>query len=194
MSHLVESWIRQAPGVDQVARFFAEASDPWEYLHLGCAPLAFGAGSHRAFAEYFQGTSRVLVRSLSEICAWLAGCECLPDHALFFQDDFWQHPLTFEQIRKGDCEDHALWAWRKLAEIGIPARFAAGRWRGIAHAWVVLEDGAGPRLLETTAKAEPLIRDLAGPVRTEYCPALSVDHTFRTFVHAGYPIFARSRC
>jgi len=193
MSHLVESWIRQAPGVDRIARFFAEASDPWECLHLACAPLAFGAGSHRAFAEYFQGTSRILVRSLSEICAWLAGCECLPDHALFFQDDFWQHPLTFEQIRKGDCEDHALWAWRKLAEIGIPARFAAGRWKGIPHAWVVLEDPKHPCVLESTAKTDPLIRPLDPSTRSEYCPALSVDHGFRTFVHAGYPLFGQAQ-
>jgi hypothetical protein len=189
MPRRVESWIHKTSGLEQLAEFFASARDPWTRLHLTCAPLAFGAGSTRSFAEYFQGVSRVPARSLPEICEWLRGCECLTDAALFFQEDFWQHPLTFEQIRKGDCEDHALWAWRKLGEIGIPARLTAGRWRGVAHAWILLDQADGEKLLETTAKSDPMIRPVDATTRDEYHPALSVDHGFRTFVHAGYTRF-----
>lgn len=193
MPRLVESWIQGAPRVDQLAAFFAHRDDPWDRLHLECAPLAFGAGSHRSFADYFQGASRVVARSLEEVCAWLLACEFHSDQTLFLQDDFWQHPLTFEQLRKGDCEDHALWAWRKLAELQIPARFTAGCWRGVAHAWVLLDHPTGVQVFETTAKSEIMVRPLDTTTRAEYCPALSVDHRFRTYVHAGYPFFCTHR-
>lgn len=175
--------------MERLAEFFAGSEDPWARLHLECAPLAFGAGSTRSFSDYFRGVSRVPASSLRDVCDWLLGCECLTDEALFLQEDFWQHPLTFEQLRKGDCEDHALWAWRKLGEIGIAARLTAGRWRGVAHAWILLEQPDGERLFETTSKTLPMVRSLDQMTRAEYCPALSVDHRFRTYVHAGYPIF-----
>lgn len=189
MPRRVESWVQAASGMERLADFFAGTADPWARLHLDCAPLAFGAGSTRSFSDYFRGVSRVAAASLDDVCSWLRGCECLSDEALFLQEDFWQHPLTFEQLRKGDCEDHALWAWRKLAELRIPARLTAGRWRGTAHAWVLLESSHGDQLFETTAKTSPMIRPLDGTTRAEYCPALGVDHGFRTFVHAGYPAF-----
>lgn len=191
MSRLIESWVRGTSPAARVASFLEQESDPWECMHLECAPPAFGAGSTRSFTEYFSGTSRIAVASLDDLCAWLRGCECLSDQTLFLQEDFWQHPLTFEQIRKGDCEDHALWAWRKLAEMGIPARFTAGRWKGIAHAWIGLELDGNPHLLETTRKTDPMLRRVDGEVRAEYCPALSVDQALRTYVHAGYPQFAQ---
>jgi predicted transglutaminase-like cysteine proteinase len=34
-----------------------------------------------------------------------------------------EHPGAFERRRRGDCEDFALWAWRKLAEVGVDAEF-----------------------------------------------------------------------
>lgn len=189
MSRRAQCWVQNASGVERLAEFFTTTPDPWVRLHLPCAPPVFGAGSTRSFSDYFQGSSRVKAMSLDEVCDWLRGCECLTDQALFFQEDFWQHPLTFEQIRKGDCEDHALWAWRKLAEIGIPARLTAGRWRGVAHAWVLLDYPQSELLLETTAKTEPMIRQVDATTRAEYCPALGVDHRFLTYVHAGYPKF-----
>lgn len=189
MPRLLESWGPGPFGADQLAVFFEPGRDPWDRIPLACGPNTFGAGSTRCFTEYFQGTSRVTVRSLDEVATWLQACECLTDRALFSLDDHWLHPLTFEELRKGDCEDHALWAWRKLAEIGHPARFAAGRWNGVAHAWVLLDGPEGVRLFETTAKASPMIHPLDAAIRTAYCPALSIDHGMRTFVHAGYPRF-----
>src|SRR6185436_7297823 len=88
---------------------------------------AFGPGSRREFAQYFQGESHVRVESIDEIVEWLLNCQYMTDAILFNERDFWQHPNTFEQLRRGDCEDFALWAWRKLADIGIDAEFCVGR-------------------------------------------------------------------
>lgn len=189
MTRWVDSWVHGAHGVERLAAFFEACTDPWDRLPLACAPNAFGVGSTRSFADYFQGTSQVTARSLEEICAWLQGCECRSDHALFRQEDHWLHPLAFERLRQGDCEDHALWAWRKLAEIGMPARFTAGRWEGVAHAWLVLDQTDGTRIFETTAKSRAMLLPFDPETRAAYCPALSIDHALRTYVHAGYPRF-----
>jgi hypothetical protein len=45
---------------------------------------------------------------------------------LFGEADFWQHPSTFERLRTGDCEDFAVWAWRKLIELGYDVDLVAG--------------------------------------------------------------------
>ena len=74
----------------------------------------FGAGSRRPFAHYLNGDSRVRVHSIDDICRWLQQCQYVSDSDQFKQRDVWQHPGEFETRKKGDCEDHALWAWRKL--------------------------------------------------------------------------------
>ena len=78
---------------------------------------AFGPGSRCDFAHYFEGESHVPVASIDDIVRWLTSCEYDTDIALFHEQDVWQHPADFEQLRRGDCEDFALWAWGKLAEI-----------------------------------------------------------------------------
>ena len=88
---------------------------------------AFGPGSQRPFAEYFEGESSVRVGSIDGIVAWLQTCEYVTDLELFHKRDVWLHPGAFERLKRGDCEDFALWAWRKLAEIGIDAEFCVGR-------------------------------------------------------------------
>jgi Bacterial transglutaminase-like cysteine proteinase BTLCP len=62
----------------------------------------------------------------------------------FGKDDYWQPPEQFEQRKKGDCEDFALWTWRQLVSMGYDARFLAGRSGryGKGHAWVeYFQDG-----------------------------------------------------
>ena len=99
----------------------------WERLPIRVPASAFGPGSQRPFAQYFEGASGVRVQSIDDIVAWLQTCEYVTDSELFQARDFWQHPGAFEGRRRGDCEDFALWAWRKLAEIGIDAEFCVGR-------------------------------------------------------------------
>src|SRR5690348_3236184 len=81
---------------------------------------------HRSTARDPVTTSGGTSRSVHGLCQrhcgdlrMAADCEYVRDPV--HERDFWQHPKTFEQLRKGDCEDHALWAWRKLTELGISA-------------------------------------------------------------------------
>ena len=163
-------------------------------------PQIFGPGSFRRFRWYFEGESPVRSRTLDDVCEWLGECEYLPDDQLFNEADFWQHPRTFEHLRKGDCEDHALWAWRKLIELGHPAEFFVGQWleRGgdhrARHAWVVFEHNGERCLLEavTKDKGDLMIRPLLD-VRGQYAPHFSVDATFTMPSHAGYLLYLKER-
>lgn len=174
--------------------------DPWEPVtSFLVRPQIFGPGSLRQFPWYFEGDSTVAVRSVDDVCHWLTECEYVSDPLLFNESDFWQHPRTFEHLRKGDCEDHALWAWRKLVELGHRADMFVGQWLGSAshgqgrHAWVVFEKGGELFLLEPVAKdGTPAVR-LLREVRDEYVPHFSVDSTFRMRSHAGYLLCLRDR-
>jgi len=153
---------------------------------------AFGPGSRQEFALYFEGESSVRVHSIDEIAAWLSQCEYVTDTDLFDKRDFWQHPTVFEQLRRGDCEDFALWAWRKLAEIGIEAEFFVGRVvvngeldRDRQHAWVVYRAGSTDFLFEPAAPdSQQMIRPLA-EVEHAYVPHFAVNHRFDTSAFAG---------
>ncbi|HEX8718203.1 MAG TPA: transglutaminase domain-containing protein [Gemmatimonadaceae bacterium] len=165
-------------------------SDPWG--HLGyVAPLkAFGSGSRKDFSWYFEGESTVEARSIAEIRAWLAGCEYESDANLFQEPDFWQHPRTFEQLRKGDCEDFALWAWRKLVEMGIDADLVVGRTMPLLegdsrHAWIVFRKDGKEYLFEPAWRGDTAIRPLA-EVRKDYNPEFGVGANRKRFSYAGY--------
>ena len=100
---------------------FDEEEDAWEAIEHDLPLAYFGSGAVNEFDWYLQGESDVVVETLADVQAWLAECAYARDQDLFQVPDFWQHPRTFEQLRKGDCEDHALWAWRKFHELGIDA-------------------------------------------------------------------------
>jgi hypothetical protein len=178
------------------------APDPWERVGYRVPARKFGPGSTHDFAWYFQGTSTVFVSSLDDIENWLLGCEYVSDPDLFRVDDYWQHPQTFEQIRRGDCEDFALWAWRKLIELGYDADLVAGRclpWTPGAdgqertHCWVMLRRDGASYLFETTSKVkEQMVRPLA-EVAGEYRPELGVDRHRKSFAFGGALVTMRER-
>ena len=93
---------------------------PWSRQAAHIPHHSFAKGSLNKFRWYLEGNSQVVVSSLEDVCHWLKTCQYAQDEVLFNQSDHWQHPSQFEQTRQGDCEDHALWAWRKLGELGIP--------------------------------------------------------------------------
>ena len=129
--------------------------------------------------------------------AWLGTCEYTTDHEVYQVRDFWQHPRTFELMRRGDCEDFALWAWRKLVELGYDAQFVVGYTAtegesGRRHAWVVFRKNGVDYLLEPCQRnQEYALRPLAD-VRDAYYPEYGVDARRQRFTFAGY-IAARSR-
>jgi transglutaminase-like putative cysteine protease len=175
-------------------RFAAHLVTPesaWERVPMVVPAGAFGPGSHKPFAAYFDGTSSVSVQSIEDIVAWLQSCEYVSDVDLFHERDLWQHPTTFETLRRGDCEDFALWAWRKLAEVGIDAEFYVGRVvcddtdADRQHAWVVFRVGGTAYLFEPAARTPSrMIRPLVDAM-SAYVPHFAVNHRFDTNAFAG---------
>lgn len=165
--------------------------DPWACIEHAAPARFFGEGARNDFSWYFTGESNVPVRSFEHVCEFLLGCAYVSDTALFQERDFWQHPVTFEQIRRGDCEDHALWAWRKLRELGHPAHLVTGSCglEGLdpnGHAWVIFEADGQLLLFETTAKTrESMVRPLPER-RSYYNPYVSVDHDLRIYLYGGF--------
>jgi hypothetical protein len=94
--------------------------------------------------RYVSHPLTVKCNSIQDIRGFLMGCKGVSDEELFGKRDYWQPPEDFERLRKGDCEDFALWTWRQLLSLGYDARFVggtAGRY-GTGHAWVAYaEDG-----------------------------------------------------
>ena len=172
--------------------------DPWQRLPYE-APLAmFGDGARHGFDWVFEGESTVAVGSLDDILEWLACCQYETDASLFRESDYWQHPHTFEQLRRGDCEDFALWAWRKLVELGIDADLVVGRRvppgsANSRHAWILFREGTHEFLFE------PIVRDRARAVRhlttirSEYIPEFGVARDRTRFLFAGYAYFLQNR-
>ncbi len=169
---------------------FADVPDPWERQPRAIAPSRFGRGSQRDFSWYFEGESAVHAASVDDICAWLLDCTYLTDIALFRKVDHWQHPRTFEELRHGDCEDHALWAWRKLAELGIDAELVSGQRIVSAgeshdHAWVLFREGGVEYVLEAVSHTRETMVMPADDVRAQYRPHVGVNARFETMVFGG---------
>jgi Bacterial transglutaminase-like cysteine proteinase BTLCP len=166
---------------------------PWDRVALRVPVAAFGPGSRRHFAHYFEGESGVRIESVDGIVEWLLTCEYVTDSRLFNESDRWQHPSSFEELRRGDCEDFALWTWRKLAELGIDSEFYVGRVLlndephvHRQHAWVVFRVDDVDYLFEPAARDRGrMIRELSDAMNG-YVPHFAVDRRLRTFAFSGY--------
>ncbi len=193
VSAFLNQALRRDETLRRLARFFRPDADPWERLEIALPPQVFGLASHRQFHAYLEGPPvDRSVRNLEEICRFLRRCRAIDDLTLFRTQDHWQHPAAFEGLRQGDCEDHALWAWRQLHRLGQPALFVAGLWRTTAHAWVITWIRQQEHVLETMEKHGPML--VPAPVaRREYVPALAVDHSLCTFAYQGYQWLHRAR-
>lgn len=150
----------------------------------------FGKGSLSHFRLYLQGESTVSVESLQDICEWLMECQYVSDYELFDHPDFWQHPLDFEKKRQGDCEDHCLWAWRKLHDLGIEAEFVVGKivlknggWGD--HTWLLLKNGASNQILEATAKRMDQFIVAETKAKYLYRPYYSIDTNLQSYIYQG---------
>jgi len=176
----------------RLAALVAGRESAWERVTIRVPPSVFGPGSRQPFAEYFEGASGVRVQSIDDIVAWLQTCEYVSDLEQFQERDVWQHPGAFEERRRGDCEDFALWAWRKLAEIGVDAELCVGRVICAdqpevdrQHAWVVYRDSGTAFLFEPAARTPArMIRPLVDAM-AEYVPHFAVNHQFDTNAFVG---------
>jgi hypothetical protein len=172
--------------------------DPWVRLPYE-APLAlYGAGARRDFDWVFEGESTAVVETLDDLMQWLAECTYDSDARLFQEADFWQHPRTFEHLRRGDCEDYALWAWRKLLEIGVDADLVIGRRvppgaENSRHAWILFRLSDEEFVFEPVACQDRslAVRPLAA-ARGDYIPEFGVNRERRRFFFAGYAFFLQN--
>jgi hypothetical protein len=107
----------------------------------------------RPMGSFLSQPLKVVCRDLNEIRVFLSTCRYVSDREQFGMQDHWMPPEEFEQIRKGDCDDFALWACRQLLSLGYDARFVVGRVGryGASHAWVVFREGEKTFIVEPTA-------------------------------------------
>jgi hypothetical protein len=178
------------PFVTWIARG-SQGRDPWERLSYEVPDQAFGRGSVHPFPWYFEGESVVEVACVDDICAWLSECRYVRDPDLFNESDFWQHPRTFERLREGDCEDHALWAWRKLVELGLDAELMSGTWSSPTgevggHVWVRYREDGRAFILESVGGTRERMVRAFDDVKGEYVPHAGVDRRFKRYAYCGY--------
>ncbi len=175
-----------------------KVEDSWRRIPCDVPLHHFGAGAQHDFPWYFDGESRVEVTTLEEIKTWLLGCTYVRDVELFREVDFWQHPCTFEHLRKGDCEDFALWAWRKLVRLGHDAELVAGRSEEAAcshgcHTWVMLRGDDGLHLFDPVVREPAAMILPLDVVRDGYVPEVGVDARLRRYAYGGYYQQRRTR-
>jgi hypothetical protein len=148
------------------------------------------------FPVYLRGPSNVRVSSVEEIKEWLLGCSYQTDRDQFGRE-YWQHLLEFEDRRVGDCDDYAIWAWRKLVDLGFDARLVVGKTLPIAnallgHAWVVYRDRDRSYLFDGTASPSEMIRPL-DEAKSEYRPEYGVDRGGKRYTYAGAVLSLKER-
>jgi hypothetical protein len=151
-------------------------------------PFLRRKGPHPTFpmGRYVSHSLSVKCKTIDEVRQFLRGCEYVSDKELFDKEEYWQPPEEFEQRKKGDCEDFALWTWRQLLQLEYDARFvggSCGRY-GAGHAWAeYFQDGK-------CFLVEPLFRKIGGTMprlsTLSYQPRVSVSwdgKTLRYFAH-----------
>jgi Bacterial transglutaminase-like cysteine proteinase BTLCP len=93
------------------------------------------------FGRYLDRPLSYHASNLDDIRRFLMSCKAASDEETFGKKEYWLPPDEFEKLKKGDCDEFALWTWRQLLHLGYPARFVAGRYgryRG-GHAWATFE-------------------------------------------------------
>jgi len=171
---------------------------PWDRVAIDVPTIAFGPGSTREFGDYLEGDSLVSASSIDDIVQWLLTCEYVTDAVQFNERDLWQHPRSFEERRRGDCEDFALWAWRKLAEIGVEAELIVGRVLCAddadgkrRHAWVVYRFDGTLFLFEPAARTRERMIQRLDDAMDGYMPHFAVNHRLATCAFMGCLIDGR---
>lgn len=140
----------------------------------------------RPMGSFISQPLKVVCRDLDEIRAFLSTCRYVSDWEQFGVKDHWMPPEEFEQIRRGDCDDFAIWTWRQLLGLGYSARLvvgSAGRYGG-GHAWVSFRVVDRVFIVEALAARRPTFPRLD---TLRYRPMVSVEVTethVKFFEHA----------
>lgn len=121
---------------------------------LGVKRRHANLGNTHPWNRYFNHPLKTRPKTLFDVERFLMKCKYMSDRATRSQKDFWEPPDIFEKRRTGDCEDHAIWAWRQLDELGYQARLVLGACGGKkdGHAWVHIFINDRCYLMEATSK------------------------------------------
>jgi hypothetical protein len=166
--------------------------DPWHRVEIPVDFRLLARGAPASFLAFFERECPLRLPNLEAVCDWLHACRFDSDRSQFGVSEHWQHPADFEARRCGDCEDHALWAWRKLVGLGLDAEFVMGRCnpapetRWCNHAWLHVHIGPKLVILETTATRRQAMIVPWDQARHSHLPTASIDHEFRTYAFANY--------
>lgn len=89
-------------------------------------------------------------KTFDELRFFLKTCRYVSDQQQFGVRDYWMPPDEFEQKRKGDCEDFALYTWKQMFSMGYDARYVVGfaGFYGMCHAWVTAKIDGTDMLVE----------------------------------------------
>jgi len=109
-------------------------------------------GNTHPWNRYFNKPLSTRPENLKDIESFLRKCKYVSDRETRSQKDFWEPPDIFEKRRKGDCEDHSIWAWRQLDDMDFKARLVIGTSESCGHAWVHIFVNGRCYLLEATHK------------------------------------------
>ena len=176
--------------LDWIARRIGRHLDPWERKPWRVSMRLFGLKAGQSLRDYFEPESAVPLSNLDDLCTFLLSCQYVPVGEGLGQGDRWMRPHDVEWCRSGDCKAFALWAWRRLVDLGHDAELVCGEWSprtgspGL-HAFVLLHEGQQKYVLETTARSKDAMVQPWEVVRGEYIPAYAVDKSLRTYIYNG---------
>jgi hypothetical protein len=110
-------------------------------------------GPNAPLGRHVTQPLNIRCENLEDVRRFLSTCRYVSDQEQFGRQDYWIPPEEFEQRRRGDCEDFALWTWRQLLNLGYAARFVGGRSGryGEGHAWVTFERDSRTFIVESQA-------------------------------------------
>lgn len=168
-------------------RFVAPQNDArfWEGVLMEASRLSLDPEKMRAILD--DPTERRFSKEM-DILVHLSDFQYVTDQKQFGRADYWQNPSEFEERRKGDCDDFALYVWHHLCKMGKDARFVVGKhgYSLTGHAWVVVYENGKRSLYEcaTYRRTGALRKTEEDPaVRRDYLPVMSVDSECRTYWH-----------
>ena len=172
------------------ARAIRKLKRIWTWRFQNIPNKFYGHGCEHKFDHYLSGESKIEIRDLNELCEWLLGCTYIPDFIKKGVRDHWSHPDEFEYERTGDCEDFALWTWRRLKQMYVSADFTVGKWlhadgRVGTHAWVMFHHGGQYLIFETTGRSKERMLKPFDDHKHEYIPFAAVDTELRKKVYNG---------
>jgi hypothetical protein len=112
-----------------------------------------------SFTQYLNSNIDYYYPNLKLLQDFLKECSYVSDEEHFGKNDFWMLPNSFENEKKGDCEDFAIYTWRQLYKMGYDSRLVIGttgkdtKW----HAWCTAKKNGKAYLIDPVRAGYPFL-------------------------------------